>query len=398
VAILAIIWINNIYILIKYKTYTDKIKTWGLEKLYTNEKATAYQRVTKLDMIRVIVGLSSNLENVSGIYSSNETNFKGENWVKTAELYNLTESENINKKNYKKSANIGETVITLVKAKANIMKLTPSTEDANINSKLLKKIKEEDKAYINEAIILGLLDNKSININKTLNKGELSKLIVQFSEKTAALHYDKNKTIETDPKKFPKTYKQYPYILKDIDKGIYDMPLKGTSAINFNWPNTVYRTRKEIYKQTADRITDCYNTILNVDYKTINVDKLKAVIEKYSLYSNNPGHYINYVDYVKNHKIQIKGSIETYLPITYYDGIDYRVRTKITFEVLSSDTQDNLLLPDLMQGGRVTYLDKKYTLYADVALSQSYNSISQRICIYPINNMLVNDTDRIVQK
>ncbi len=398
VIVFALILINNLYLIIRYKAYTDKIKIWGFDSLYTNGKVTAYEKATKIDMMKIIVGLSLNLKDVSGIENKEELNFKNENWVKVAELYNVIDKEYINKKNYKKTSTLGETGIALAKSKIQMLKLPISPEIVDINSKLLTKVSEEDKIYLNESILLGIFENKNINLKNKLNKGELSKIVVEFAERTAAVHYDKNMEIETDIKNFPKTYKQYPYILKGIDKEIYDMPLKGSKAKNFNTPNTVYKTRKIIYSQTASRIKEYYNTILNVDYKTIDSNKLTAAVEKYSLYDNNPGHYINYANYVKKYKIQIKGNIETYLPITYYDGMNYRVRTKIDFEVLSSDTEDNLLLPDLMAGGRITYLDKKYSLYADVMLCQSDNSISQRIEIYPINMMLVNDTDRIIKK
>lgn len=398
VIVFVIVWINNLYIIIKYKKYTDKIKTWGIDTLYTNGKSTAYEKASKLDVIKLVTGLSLNIKDVSGIESKDEVNFKNENWVKVAELYKTIDKEYINKKNYKKASTLVETSMMLAKSKVNMLKLPISTEVVDIDSKLFTKTKEEDKIYLNESILLGLLENKNINLKSKLNKGELSKLIVEFSEKTSAIHYDKNMEIETDAKNFPKTYKQYPYILKGIDKEIYDMPLKGSGAKNFNTPNTVYKTRKIIYEQTASRIKEYYNEILNVDYQTIDSDKLAAVVEKYSLYDNNLGNYINYANYVKKYKIQIKGNIETYLPITYYDGMDYRVRTKIDFEVLSSDTEDNLLLPDIMAGGRITYLDKKYSLYVDVMLCQSDNSISQRIEIYPINTMLVNETDRIIKK
>lgn len=392
------IFIIMIYNYIKYKPYEDKINMWGLNELYTNNKTSFYQKVTNIEMIKFVTGLSLNLSDISGIENQKEVNFKDENWVKVAELYNIIEKDKINKKNYKKSSTLKDIIITLAKAEEKIMNITFDSKKISLDSNISKKINKIDEKYINEMIVTGILDLKDININKKINKGQFNKIIVKFAEQTSAIFYDRSFKIETNINNMPKSYKKYPFIIKGIDKEIYDIPLMGSDAENFNTPITAYKTRKKIYEQTDLRIKEYYNTILNVDYNTIDSENLKNIIEKNSLYYNNPGHYINYTKYVKDNKIILKGNIETYLPIMYYDGSNYRVRTKITFEVLSSETDMNLLLPDWISDVNIQYLDKKYTAYADVVISQSYNSISQKILIMPIKGMLLSNTDKMIQK
>ena len=52
--------------------------------------------------------------------------------------------------------------------------------------------------------------------------------------------------------------------------------------------------------------------------------------------------YEEYVKYVKDNQIQIEGSATVLLPIVYYDDIDYRVRTKLEFKIVNSNTNENI--------------------------------------------------------
>ena len=62
------------------------------------------------------------------------------------------------------------------------------------------------------------------------------------------------------------------------------------------------------------------------------------------------------------------------MPILYYDGNNYRLRTKINFEILNSDTKDNVLYFDSENDEyKITYEKQKYEFYIDAVIDTATN-------------------------
>src|SRR5699024_2310158 len=82
----------------------------------------------------------------------------------------------------------------------------------------------------------------------------------------------------------------------------------------------------------------------------------------------------NYVDYVIQNEIKIEGNAKVQMPIIYYDGMRYRVRVKLEFEILNSKTGKDILYMDI-NNSKEDYQKQKYIMYVDVPLLVEENSI-----------------------
>ncbi|MBW7475222.1 copper amine oxidase N-terminal domain-containing protein [Paenibacillus oenotherae] len=148
----------------------------------------------------------------------------------------------------------------------------------------------------------------------------------------------------------PKNYKDYPYILADIPNEMYEM----------GYPGTIER-RKKVSKQLYDakvfttddltkimkRITEGYEMILNVDYKTIDVKTwgtkffsyMNQSFADYKMQQNN-----KYAHWVKKNQIQIEGSIKPEPSMLYNAGTGgWYIRSKIIFKIKSYNEDKQII-------------------------------------------------------
>lgn len=101
-----------------------------------------------------------------------------------------------------------------------------------------------------------------------------------------------------------------------------------------------------------------------------------------------------YIDYVKKNKIKIEGTVTPLFPIVYYDGSNVRVRTKIEYKILSSDTKSDLIFGDRNGNPGASrefyapteYVNSTNTIYVDIpfgfALDASDNKLVFRMDDY----------------
>ena len=85
-----------------------------------------------------------------------------------------------------------------------------------------------------------------------------------------------------------------------------------------------------------------------------------------------------YVKYVKEHKIIMKGSSKVNFPAVYYDGRNYRVRTTIEIEYINGDTNKNLFYGDGVDSN-IEYDKDKTKIVLDVPMGESIDSTSLSI-------------------
>lgn len=376
---------NCIVQTIRYKTYTDQMYYYGYNELYGNKKATAYQKVSNIDMLKVILGTVNDTTDVTRFTLQKPTEEITEDdlWYEAAKDIGLT--KNLSQKQLNKKATIIDAVTTIIKTLEWSLGIEIEQAKLQISDKLLRDFSDDDKANIAKAVTLGIIDNENASIKNTkLIKGELNKLVIELANKYATMHYDTVKLDEngfvikndihiiTDKDKLPKTASKYPYVVDSIEKEIYEADLKIENEENFKSPKEVYKERSYLYTQIDETISRYFNNILNVNYKTIDETLFSYNLSMDSVYKIEEGNVKKYVNHVKENNIILKGSAEPLLPIIYNTGERYVVRTKITFEVKNSKTEYNLLFGD--ENSKVKYTGKAITMYVDVPMGLTLNS------------------------
>lgn len=174
---------------------------------------------------------------------------------------------------------------------------------------------------------------------------------------------------ETDPSKIPYNYADYPYIVKGVPKYIYEKPYLYNGFYIPNKPVECFGQYSEVTGDLGEQISEYYNLILNVDYRTI--DLADFTNKAKNIYYFIPESDIEeYVQYVKNNKIVLKGKGAA-VPGTLYvvDGTIH-IKSMLEFEVVSATNMKNLLLGDMSEilYKDVIYSKNKYKLYPDIEI------------------------------
>lgn len=357
-----VLGVKILYPFIKYSKYTTKMKKYELNLLYDNEKASSSQSVTKSELVKVIVGSILNKQDISDSVVVNNITYDNEPWIEYAIMMGIIGENNVNIDNENNYATYKQAEVMLIKAVKNILNKNIATDD--VYDQILK-YKSNNKKY-----------NKLI-------KGELNKLVITIVDYYSTLYYNadslENVKMVTDKDLLPSNYKEYPYIIDSIDKKIYEIPLIVENESKFESPNAEYAKRKDVYKQTDDIITNYFNAILNVNYKTITNKSFFNSIKQSLYYDYDESFVDTYVKYVKKHKIKLEGKCTVLLPIIYNTGEGIRVRVKIEFKMLNSDTDMNLLLPDIINNENIKYTDFEHELYCDIPMGIILNALSLRV-------------------
>lgn len=357
-----VLGVKILYPFIKYSKYTTKMNKYELNLLYDNEKATSSQSVTKSELVKVIVGSILNKQDISDSVVVNNITYDNEPWIEYAIMMGIIGENNVNVDNENNYATYKQAEFMLIKALKNILNKNITTDDVYVQ---ILKYKSNNKKY-----------NKLI-------KGELNKLVITIVDYYSTLYYNadslENVKMVTDKDLLPSNYKEYPYIIDSIDKKIYEIPLIVENESKFESPNAEYAKRKDVYKQTDDIITNYFSAILNVNYKTITNKSFFNSIKQSLYYDYDESFVDTYVKYVKKHKIKLEGKCTVLLPIIYNTGEGIRVRVKIEFKMLNSDTDMNLLLPDIINNENIKYTDFEHELYCDIPMGIILNALSLRV-------------------
>ena len=398
VALISVLFLVRYCIIsIKYQKYTDKMYEYGYNTLYNNESAASSEAVTNIEVIKVVTGSLKNTTDINQIYFLNDTAKSDEDkWYEyVTELgYNTRISKD--KLNFKSSKIDAVLLITNMVEKMLGKELMPTV--LQMSDSKLAKFTNDNKDVISKAVALGLIDNSNSGISeKTLIKGELNKLVITIVEKYSTMYYENEYSssqipkgnVVTDNSKKPENYKEYPYIVDNISNDIYESKFKDYSFAKLQTPKEVYSYMKDLYMQIDEVETDYLNAILNVDYEKIAVNDFLNRIDNKVLYGITEDDVKDYINYVKENKIRLEGSAEALLPIIYYVDGEFLVRTKITFKVLNSETNYNLLFGDIAIGN-VKYNKKEYTIYVDYPMGMTLNSYSLRAKISCVTENMIN--------
>lgn len=358
-----------------YRKFEETMKDYGFDKVYNNESPKTGDSITKSEAIKMVLSATFNTSDISGFAKEpdEENNYENAMWVEYAKFSGIIGDSDITKDNAKDKATYIEVIRYLSNAKTKILKKELDSKD-DLKVKDLDKYKPDEQIAIEDMIANEIItvNTKKIKGNSHIFKGQMNELISNFVVKYNTITVNGEK-ININEDKMPSNKDKYPYTLSSVDKSIYEKEFYVDDEDNFRSPKDLYTTKKEYYNQIQEIAEGYYNTILNIDYNTINYEDMKDNLLQYVLYGTDG--LEEYVNYVKNNKIIIQGKSTVMFPAIYFDGLEYNVRIKLEFEIKNSDTRDNLLYMDPINNDsiKVKYSNNTYTVYIDTKMTNSFD-------------------------
>lgn len=391
VIIALVLGLRYLIIHLKYGEYTEKMEMYSLNKAYNNEKATSCQKVTKSEMVKVILYSFLGETEVDSYTSEFKETYPNSKYVKCAETLGLIKEGDITEENESDRAREVDAAVMIVNVVQNILgkevKVTGKSIYSNIQdfkNRKLEIIRAGDNGLLEKT--QGKLNNKKII------KGQLNKMLIPFVEKYGTLHYEGTASFITDKEKLPSNADEYPYVLSSIDKEIYEIPFECFSEERYMNPKGEYEYRGQVYPQIEEYITDYFDKILNINYKTIDEKTFLKDIEHTLYYGYTEDAMKEYIKHVKDNKIVLAGEAKVLLPIIYNDGEQNRVRTHIRFKVISANTNVNLLLQDNFGTEDIKYVKgSTYDFYCDIPMAVIPNSKTLKMQLIPLVDYIITE-------
>lgn len=363
-----IVYVDNL----KYKPYLkyeEKMKIYGFDKMYNNKSANTNESVTKSEAIKFALASVFNTDDISG-FAAEHNEYENAIWTEYAQDLGIIK-EDINSDNFNNKVKYKEVISYFESCKMKFL-TDQSVKDVTVNFKDISKYTIEEQTAIKDMLAYEIINivSSTINGNENIFKGQLNELVVNFVEKYNTITMPGDK-ININPEKNPANASQYPYVLANVDKEVYETPFESGYSLEALSPKDIYANKKGYYTQVKRYTEEFFNNILNVDYKTITEENLKQKLEPYILFEPNESAIKVYVKYVKDNEIIIEGNSKLQVPIIYFDGLSYRARMKLTFEIKHSNTKENLLYLDFFDGLKKTYEKTDYDILVDYYLSNA---------------------------
>jgi hypothetical protein len=247
--------------------------------------------------------------------------------------------------------------------------------------------------YINKVYTSKIINGNSdgtFNPNGNITKEQLVQTLYNCIELSSITLEDVNKGLSETYNVGPIINKniqepsnrwQYPYLMSNVEKRIYERPYIISRESYFENPNFVYYDLKdEIYDRTKRVLEQHYNLFINVDYSTIEEDKYHRYMQSSTAYSLPKQGLSKYIQYLKDNKVVIKGKAIFQAPIIYYDGAVYRIRMKLDLNIESQGEYKNLMYLDSESNNVTTYKPGNNVIYIDAPAAGAIGTD----VIYPI--------------
>lgn len=396
-AILGIVYLSYTLISSKYSKYEhfeEKMDIYGFSQVYDNGSAKTSEKVTKSEAIKMILSCLYNVPKIEGIALPTEETYSNAIWVEYAKKQGIILEGEITPSNADDKVKYQEVLVWLYNVKAKILNIEPDTS-ANFEVKDINAYNTDQKLAIYDLLNSGIIvtNTSKIDGNKTLYKGKLNELIINFAEEYNTITVG-DARININEEKIPSNSNMYPYTLASVEKSIYEIGFEGSTNDDFILPVDYYKDNKQYYGQIKSYVENYYNYILSVDYNNISIEQMKRKLKKYAFEEFDEKILQKYVEYVKTNHIKLKGKATAQLPCIYFDGNDYRVRLKLELVIESSDTNKNILFYDL-EGEEITYDGDEITLYIDSKLNK--NGVSETLFVKEasIYSLLIKPTSSI---
>ncbi|MBQ6894617.1 MAG: S-layer homology domain-containing protein [Clostridia bacterium] len=257
-----------------------------------------------------------------------------------------------------------------------------------VNFSNFSSFTDKEKEIIRKTVGVGILPDstyefpghqymtKAILNYITMKANRINNCIV-FSDYTINDPY----YVDEDRANWPSNYADFPYIYRPWENYVYEFPYINDYDGKITTPKTIYPKVKSSFSDTLYILRRYFNCILNVDYRTADVKNMARQMADLFFYTT-PGEQLQqYVKYVKENEIILKGYGEPCFPIVYYNNTTgfYKIRVKLEFEIVNSKTNKDILFADLSDGpylrdgtgfmnSEIVYHDNKYVLYVDFPL------------------------------
>lgn len=375
-----------------YKGFEENMKTYGFDKVYDNESASTGDSITKSEAIKMVLSAVFNTSDISGfaVQPEGEDNYENAIWVEYAKYRGVITDSDINKDNANDKAIYIEVIRYFANAKTKILEkeLDPAVE---LKVKDIDKYKTDEQTAIEDMIANEIItiNTKKIKGNKHIFKGQMNEIISNFVLKYNTITVNGEK-VNINEDKMPQNKDEYPYTLSSVDKSLYEIDNYEFEEGKYANAKNTFSNKKDFYLQIEDRINIYFDTILNVDYNTIDANKIIKNLKSVMLYGVEREKVEKYVNYVKEHKIILKGKSKVNFPAVYFDGRNYRVRTTLELEYVSSDTNKNLFFGDDIESD-TEYDTTNNKLILDVPMGESIDNISLSISNGSISNWIAGN-------
>ena len=372
----------------KYLPYEEAMHTYAFDIMYDNQTAATREKVTKSEAIKMAIAATLNIEKIPGM-KDNGT-FNNNIWVRYAVTKGIIGGDEVNESNADDLVTYTEFITYLEKAKVKLLKQDLKTS-VELQYKDKDKYTTEEQTYLQDLIESGVIENSKSKLkgNRKVFKGEVNELVTKYAEKNNTITLEGDK-ININPDKVPSNADMYTYILSNVDKSVYEIDLQKGEYVDYVLsPKESYIKNKQDYKDIKEMVEEYYNTILNVNYSDITVEKFMQDINLYMISDYDEEEVTDYVNYVKDNRIKISGTAKVQMPIIYYDGVDYRVRTKLEFNLEESYVQNNILFNDFDSESDVEYKTGKNQFVIDAKLGIFVESNGVKIEPSVINDLIV---------
>lgn len=380
----------------KYEQYEQVMDMYGFSRLYNNETAKSNEFVTNVEALKILIAASlNNTQNVQSLVAQFSND---KDWYQYAKNMNIV-YEDIEENDLNKKIKYIEVIKEMSDCKLYLLNgeiasnIKPTYSDYN-------EYKQNDKYSIIDLVSSEIINNTTDKLdgNRKIRKGEFNELIINFVKKYTLLQANEN-LVEDESKK-PENSEDYPYIIEDVDKAIYEQAYNVNDESNFMTPKVLYTLEKGNYETITKTCEDYYNYLLNVDYETINKDEFIKNIKDLLISAPDENVVEEYINYVKNNKISLSGTAKVQIPIIYLDGVNMRVRIKLDFKVNNANTKENLLYYDSKYSNKIIYQDYN-TIYIDAILGyviDSDNVYNKTNTIYQMITQEYKDKLQIIGK
>ncbi len=365
-----IIYLSNM----KYKQYEENMNSYGFSKLYNNTSPKSYQYITKSEAIKIIVSATLKTNDISPFIDIENKEYSNYIWVEYAKSMGIISQDSITAEN----ENDKETYINIIEELANSRKIllnkeTPTNVDISIKN--YDKFSNSQKDSIKNLIFANIIENtnKKINGNAKVTKGMLNKLIVDYVQKDNLLTID-GATLNTDKSKMPSNANDYPYSVEDVDSSVYEIKKYYFLGVMVKDSIEVYETQRQNYNEIKNVAEQYLNTLFNIDYKTMNYEDFSNKINENLNINTDEEKLRSYIDYVKTNEIVISGEAKFQEPIVYYDGMRYRARIKVSYNIQHAINLKNLIYLDDDSNEELIYnLGNNEVIY-DIPLVNDYGN------------------------
>ncbi len=379
-----------------YSKYEEKMKTYGYYKMYNNKSIKFDETVTKIEALKFALAVTLNTDKIDGDERI-KNQFPDAEWVEFAKTNKIIE-EDINSSNYMEKVTYIDAIKYFNACKKQFLNDTTSSNPLIILKDISKYKTEEQvaiKDMITNKIIYPISD--SINANEYLLKGQLNELAVNYAQQYSTIT-DSAVKININPEIMPINAWLYPYIIENIENSVYEKPFITKNAKLMLSAKDIYLDNKKICDQAKIKSEGFFNAILNIDYKTINAEDFKNRLAEYIRIDEEDNSINEYIKFVKENEITIKGVAGFQEPVVYFDGEKYRARLILDFDIVNSKTKNNILFIDINNKTKTIYEKVNYNIISDYPLDFYGEAENMYTSIEELYNSIISKESSGIQK